>query len=217
MIGQFGDAWVCVLGGSKAVSIHCPVIRGRDALAAGLSEPGMGRARLLGLGVGLGPMPPRIDASQPVLTFYHHQPHQTQAGRDDGRVIGRRARSVDRSIKSMSTPTTQAEEGDTTTPAPAPAPAPAPPQQQQRPATTFYRRPLPANLIAFSSVEGRRLFREALESGGMEGFFSICEVFQHQSDPAFCTWRASGRVGSGWVGRWMRAFFWGCIAKPSVV
>lgn len=62
-------------------------------------------------------------------------------------------------------------------------PQEAPPPLAQR---TFYRRPLPPDLIAFSSPEGRQLFREALGEGGMEGFFTLSEQFQHQSDPAFC-------------------------------
>ncbi len=35
----------------------------------------------------------------------------------------------------------------------------------------FYRRPLPESCIAFSSTEGRQLFREVLELGAMEGYF----------------------------------------------
>jgi glutathione gamma-glutamylcysteinyltransferase len=50
----------------------------------------------------------------------------------------------------------------------------------------FYRRPLPSDLPAFSSGEGRRLFREALDAGGMEGWFALAEQFHTQSDPAFC-------------------------------
>jgi glutathione gamma-glutamylcysteinyltransferase len=50
----------------------------------------------------------------------------------------------------------------------------------------FYRRPLPDELVAFASVEGRKLFREALDAGGMEGWFSLAEQFHTQSDPAFC-------------------------------
>ncbi|MDX2216562.1 MAG: phytochelatin synthase family protein [Oculatellaceae cyanobacterium bins.114] len=50
----------------------------------------------------------------------------------------------------------------------------------------FYRRPLPASCIAFSSTEGRQLFREALELGGMEGYFALAEQFHTQAEPAFC-------------------------------
>jgi hypothetical protein len=51
---------------------------------------------------------------------------------------------------------------------------------------TLYRRPLPADAIAFSSAEGRALFAEALAAGGMEGYFPLAEQFHTQSDPAFC-------------------------------
>lgn len=50
----------------------------------------------------------------------------------------------------------------------------------------FYRRPLPEPCIAFSSIEGRQLFREALELGGMEGYFALAEQFHTQAEPAFC-------------------------------
>jgi glutathione gamma-glutamylcysteinyltransferase len=51
---------------------------------------------------------------------------------------------------------------------------------------SFYRRPLPEALVAFSSPEGKALFREALAAGTMEGYFSLAEQFHTQSDPAFC-------------------------------
>src|SRR3954447_24737830 len=51
---------------------------------------------------------------------------------------------------------------------------------------TLYRRPLPAEAIAFSSRDGRRVFAEALAEGGMEGYFPLAEQFHTQSDPAFC-------------------------------
>src|SRR5215813_5260972 len=51
---------------------------------------------------------------------------------------------------------------------------------------TLYRRPLPAEAIAFSSAEGRQLFAEALASRGLEGYFPLAEQFHTQSDPAFC-------------------------------
>jgi glutathione gamma-glutamylcysteinyltransferase len=54
------------------------------------------------------------------------------------------------------------------------------------PITSFYRRPLPDSLIAFASSQGRQLFREALDSGGMEGWFALAEQFHTQADPAFC-------------------------------
>jgi glutathione gamma-glutamylcysteinyltransferase len=53
-------------------------------------------------------------------------------------------------------------------------------------AASLYRRPLPEGQVAFSSIEGRRLFREALAAGHMEGWFALSEQFHTQSDPAFC-------------------------------
>jgi glutathione gamma-glutamylcysteinyltransferase len=54
------------------------------------------------------------------------------------------------------------------------------------PSSTFYRRPLPDGLVPFASADGRRLFREALAAGGLEGWFALAEQFHTQSDPAFC-------------------------------
>lgn len=51
---------------------------------------------------------------------------------------------------------------------------------------SFYKRPLPPGCIAFSSEEGRTLFREALACGTMEGFFTLAEQFHTQAEPAFC-------------------------------
>jgi glutathione gamma-glutamylcysteinyltransferase len=50
----------------------------------------------------------------------------------------------------------------------------------------YYRRPLPEGLVAFASLEGRALFREALAAGGMEGWFPLAEHFHTQSEPPFC-------------------------------
>ena len=51
---------------------------------------------------------------------------------------------------------------------------------------TRYRRPLPADSIAFSSLEGRRVFAEALAAGGLDGYFPLAEQFHTQSEPAYC-------------------------------
>ena len=51
---------------------------------------------------------------------------------------------------------------------------------------THYRRPLPADAIAFSSPEGRQIFAEALAAGGLEGYFTLAEQFHTQSEPAYC-------------------------------
>jgi glutathione gamma-glutamylcysteinyltransferase len=52
--------------------------------------------------------------------------------------------------------------------------------------STLYRRPLPAGTIAFSSLEGRAIFAEALAQGGLDGYFPLAEQFHTQADPAFC-------------------------------
>jgi glutathione gamma-glutamylcysteinyltransferase len=51
---------------------------------------------------------------------------------------------------------------------------------------TLYRRPLPSEAIAFSSLDGRKVFAEALSAGGLDGYFQLAEQFHTQSDPAFC-------------------------------
>lgn len=52
--------------------------------------------------------------------------------------------------------------------------------------TTHYKRPLPDAAIAFSSCEGRQLFAEAMEGGGMAGYFPLAEQFHTQSEPSYC-------------------------------
>ncbi|KJE97819.1 hypothetical protein CAOG_09137 [Capsaspora owczarzaki ATCC 30864] len=51
---------------------------------------------------------------------------------------------------------------------------------------SFYKRPLPEQLVPFSSAEGRTLFREALAGGYMEGYFPLAEQYTTQSEPSFC-------------------------------
>jgi glutathione gamma-glutamylcysteinyltransferase len=45
---------------------------------------------------------------------------------------------------------------------------------------------LPSNLVAFSSAEGKHLFKRALTQGGMENFFNLAEQFTTQSEPEYC-------------------------------
>lgn len=52
--------------------------------------------------------------------------------------------------------------------------------------TTFYRRPLPAPLLALDSPEGRTLLAESLASGHLESYFPLAEQFQTQAEPSFC-------------------------------
>jgi glutathione gamma-glutamylcysteinyltransferase len=51
---------------------------------------------------------------------------------------------------------------------------------------SFYRRPLPETQVPFAGTEGRKLFREALAAGTMEGYFAQAEQFHTQQEPAFC-------------------------------
>ena len=53
--------------------------------------------------------------------------------------------------------------------------------------TSFHKRPLPDSLIALSSNDGKKLFREALDLGHMESYFPLSEQFITQSEPSFCS------------------------------
>lgn len=64
---------------------------------------------------------------------------------------------------------------------------PSSPITPSKPTTSFHKRPLPKELVAMSSAEGRKIFREALDGGGMECYFPLAEQFITQSDPSFCS------------------------------
>eukprot|EP00850_Spirogloea_muscicola_P008412 SM000044S16059 [mRNA] locus=s44:744219:747633:- [translate_table: standard] len=75
----------------------------------------------------------------------------------------------------------------------------------------MYRRTLPSPpAIVFASPEGKALFKEALESGGMNGFFELISHFQTQAEPAFCGLASLAVVlnalavdpGRTWKGPW---------------
>eukprot|EP01080_Neovahlkampfia_damariscottae_P009317 gene9317-1405_t len=51
---------------------------------------------------------------------------------------------------------------------------------------SLYRRPLPENLIPFSSEAGRKLFLDSMIKGEMEQFFPLIEQFHTQNEPAYC-------------------------------
>ena len=51
---------------------------------------------------------------------------------------------------------------------------------------TIYMRPLPIDLVALDSRDGRELFTQALLQGTMEGYFKLAQQFHTQSDPAYC-------------------------------
>jgi glutathione gamma-glutamylcysteinyltransferase len=56
-----------------------------------------------------------------------------------------------------------------------------------KPKQSFHKRPLPSNLVALSSSEGKKLFREALGEGTLESYFPLAEQFITQSDPSYCS------------------------------
>lgn len=59
--------------------------------------------------------------------------------------------------------------------------------QSAHPGPSFYRRQLPSPpCIAFSSSQGKRLFRGAMENGYAENFFVLAEQFRTQDEPTFC-------------------------------
>eukprot|EP00475_Leptophrys_vorax_P004501 TRINITY_DN126_c0_g1_i1.p1 TRINITY_DN126_c0_g1~~TRINITY_DN126_c0_g1_i1.p1 ORF type:complete len:602 (+),score=132.08 TRINITY_DN126_c0_g1_i1:71-1876(+) len=52
---------------------------------------------------------------------------------------------------------------------------------------SFHRRCLPCPpAISFSSQEGQKIFRMALESGHLDGYFQLAEQFTTQMEPSFC-------------------------------
>lgn len=53
-------------------------------------------------------------------------------------------------------------------------------------ARSFYRRPLPDSCVALSSRQGRRLFESALQTKGLQVFFSLVEQHTTQAEPAYC-------------------------------
>lgn len=75
---------------------------------------------------------------------------------------------------------------------------------------TFYRRPLPPNLISFESDRGRRMFKEAMAAGFAENYFSLAGNFATQHDPSSCGPSALSMVlnslsidpGRPWKGVW---------------
>jgi len=55
------------------------------------------------------------------------------------------------------------------------------------PKLSFYRRTLPCPpAVKFASQEGRKVFKEALEEGGMGAYFPLAEQFLTQNEPAYC-------------------------------
>lgn len=75
---------------------------------------------------------------------------------------------------------------------------------------SFYRRPLPAPLIAFASGAGREIFHQALAAGGLENYFPLAEQFNTQDEPSYCGISSLVMVlnalgvdpGANWKGPW---------------
>lgn len=61
---------------------------------------------------------------------------------------------------------------------------------QRRMDASFYMRELPASagLILYDSPEGKKIFKQALEEGGLEAFFPLSQQFLTQEEPA-CEYR----------------------------
>ncbi len=57
---------------------------------------------------------------------------------------------------------------------------------QLSPEDSFHRRPLPDDLVAFASPQGRVLLREALMAGDAEAFFPLVAHLHTQAEPAWC-------------------------------
>ncbi|CAM9875400.1 unnamed protein product, partial [Sphacelaria rigidula] len=78
-----------------------------------------------------------------------------------------------------------------------------------------------------SSEAGRKLFKEAMQQGYMEGYFRLAEQFRTQDDPAFCGLSTLTMVlnalsvdpGRVWKGswRWYHESMLDCCAPLDVV
>jgi hypothetical protein len=62
---------------------------------------------------------------------------------------------------------------------------------------TYHKRMLPSCLIAMNSHEGRKIFKEALDLGGMESYFPLAEQFVTQSEPSYCSISSLAMVLNG--------------------
>jgi glutathione gamma-glutamylcysteinyltransferase len=51
---------------------------------------------------------------------------------------------------------------------------------------SFFKRPLPENLLPFNSPEGRFLFEDAMKKKTLEPYFSLCGNYTHQADVSGC-------------------------------
>ncbi|KAJ2138741.1 hypothetical protein IW136_003039 [Coemansia sp. RSA 678] len=80
---------------------------------------------------------------------------------------------------SVNSPNTPVDSSET----PVNSPKATPPSS---PKVTFYRRELPEDLVSFTSADGRKLFKESLNTGYAEGYFNLAGNFTVQSEPAYC-------------------------------
>lgn len=55
-----------------------------------------------------------------------------------------------------------------------------------QPHVEFYRCTLPETCIAVHSTEGKQIFREALDTGHMDGYFAIAAQFRTQDTSTYC-------------------------------
>lgn len=51
---------------------------------------------------------------------------------------------------------------------------------------SYYRRELPSHLVDLSSIEGRNLFKESIQSGDAETFYNLVGNFTTQTNPSYC-------------------------------
>jgi len=91
----------------------------------------------------------------------------------------------------------------------------------------FYQRSLPSAQVPFSSLQGRRLFQEALLGGTLESYFFLAEQFRTQDEPTFCGLSTLAMVLNSlridpmrtWKGvwRWFNEQNLGCCMGPEEV
>jgi glutathione gamma-glutamylcysteinyltransferase len=92
---------------------------------------------------------------------------------------------------------------------------------------SFYRRPLPPDLIALTSPLGKEIFREALLEGNAENYFPLVGNFTTQTEPAYCGLGSLVMVlnslevdpGRNWKGvwRWYSDEMLDCCAPLEVI
>ena len=51
---------------------------------------------------------------------------------------------------------------------------------------SYYQRKLPATCVPFTSPEGKKIFKSALQNNGLKSFYNLIEQHHTQTEPAFC-------------------------------